>query len=130
METLTIDIGAEIRAMNDKFVTAFKKGDAKNVANLYTEDGMLLPTGSDIVRGRKGIQHFWQAIMDMGVKQVKLETVEAEYQGNTGIELGKYTIIVENEQILDRGKYIVIWKREDGQLKLQKDIWNSNLPTQ
>jgi ketosteroid isomerase-like protein len=29
---------------------------------------------------------------------------------------------------LDKGKYIVIWKQEDGQWKLHRDIFNSSMP--
>jgi hypothetical protein len=30
--------------------------------------------------------------------------------------------------VLDQGKYIVIWKREKGQWKLHRDIFNSSVP--
>jgi hypothetical protein len=31
-------------------------------------------------------------------------------------------------QVLDMGKYVVIWKQEAGQGKLHRDIWNSSRP--
>jgi len=30
--------------------------------------------------------------------------------------------------VLDKGKYIVIWKQEEGQWKLHRDIFNSSMP--
>ncbi|MDX5422421.1 MAG: SgcJ/EcaC family oxidoreductase [Hymenobacteraceae bacterium] len=127
MEATSIDIRNEIRHANDKFERNFAKGDATGMASLYTEDGVLLPTGSDMIKGKNGIRDFWQGAMDMGVKEAKLETVELEQCENTAIEMGKYTLSGEGGQAIDQGKYIVIWKQENGQWKLQKDIWNSSV---
>ena len=66
--------------------------------------------------------------MDMGVKEVELETVEAEGHGNTAIEVGKFTLYGADGQVIDKGKYIVIWKKEAGQWKLHRDIFNSSTP--
>lgn len=64
----------------------------------------------------------------MGFKAATLETVELDIQGNTAIKVGKYTLQGEGGQILDKGKYLVVWKQEDGQGKWHRDIWNSSLP--
>jgi uncharacterized protein (TIGR02246 family) len=98
------------------------------MAALYTESGQLLPPNSDFVTGRDAIHGFWQALFDMGVGEVKLETVEVESHGDTAIEVGKYSIYDAGGQEIDAGKYVVIWKREDGQWKLHRDIFNSSRP--
>jgi uncharacterized protein (TIGR02246 family) len=117
-----------IVAANEGFRTTSTKGDAAGMAALYTENGQLLPPNSDFAMGRQTIQGFFQAIFDMGIKEVALETVEVEGHGDTAIEVGKYVLKGEGGQQLDAGKYIVIWKREDGQWKLHRDIFNSSLP--
>jgi uncharacterized protein (TIGR02246 family) len=117
-----------IVAANANFKTTFKAGDAAGMAALYTENGQLLPPNSDFVTGRPALQTFWQAIMDMGIKEAGLETVEVESHGDTAIEVGKYTLMGEGGQVLDNGKYIVIWKQEDGQWKLHRDIFNTSMP--
>jgi uncharacterized protein (TIGR02246 family) len=117
-----------IVAANGNFKTTFKAGDAAGMAALYTENGQLLPPNSDFVTGRPALQTFWQAIMDMGIKEAGLETVEVESHGDTAIEVGKYTLMGEGGQVLDNGKYIVIWKQEDGQWKLHRDIFNTSMP--
>ena len=124
------EVQAAIAAVNENFMAAFKRGDAAGLANFYTENGQLLPTGSDFVTGRAAIQAFWQAAMDTGRKTVRLEIVEAEGHGDTAIEIGKYTLSWEAGNVIDRGKYVVIWKQEGGQWKLHRDIWNSSLSAQ
>jgi len=131
---MSTDVSPEIKhaiaAANENFMTNFQQGDAAGVASLYTEDGQVLPPGSDFVTGRSAIQQFWQGAMDMGIKAVKLETVELDGQGDTAIETGKYTLTGEGGQIIDTGKYMVVWKQQEREWRLHRDIWNTSLPPQ
>ena len=129
MTTQTTDLHAAIRTADDSFESTFGQGDAAGMADLYTDNGMLLPTGSDFVKGKQAIEAFWQGAMDMGIKNAKLDIVEVEQHGDTAIEVGQYTLSSADDQVMDAGKYVVIWKHEDGTWKLHRDIWNSSLPT-
>jgi len=117
-----------ILAANENFMASFNQGDASGLAALYTENGQLLPPNGDFVTGRQAIQGFWQAVMDMGVKSAELETVEVEGMGKTAYEVGEYKMFADGDQIIDTGKYVVIWKQVEGQWKLHRDIWNSSMP--
>ena len=64
----------------------------------------------------------------MGIKEAKLEIVEVERQGERVIEISKYTLLGEDKGVLDEGKYIVIWKQDQGRWKLHRDIFNSSMP--
>ena len=120
----------EITAANKVFMETFREGDAAVMASLYTEDGKVLPPNAGIIEGKEAMQAFWQAVMDMGVKEAVLEIVEVEGHGDTAIELSKFKMKDTNGNVLDHGKYIVIWKRVEGNWKLHYDIFNSNVPTQ
>jgi uncharacterized protein (TIGR02246 family) len=109
-------------------MAAFNRGDAAGLAALYTENGQVLPPNSDFVTGKEAIQGFWQAVMDMGIKEAELEIVEAQDHGDTAIEVSTFALLGDEGQVLDKGKYIVIWKQEDGQWKLHRDIFNSSMP--
>jgi uncharacterized protein (TIGR02246 family) len=123
----TSDPRQAIASANRNFVAAFARRDARGMATLYTANGQLLPTNSDFVTGTQAIQAFWQAVMGMGIKEATLETVELEVHGDTAHEVGRYTLLGDGGQVLDQGKYIVIWKRDGDQWKLHRDIWNSSL---
>lgn len=134
----TIDTmsGAEIRTRteiehaNDKFMETFRQGDAAGMASLYTEDGMILPPNGDFVEGRQQIQDFWRAVMDMGIKTIKLQIREVEQHDDTAYEVSRATLSGEDGQVIDQAKYIVIWKRINGAWMLHRDIFNSNLKLQ
>jgi uncharacterized protein (TIGR02246 family) len=117
-----------IAQANQQFMLAFNQGSADGVAGCYTAGAQLLPVHMGQVAGRENIQGFWQAVMDMGIKAARLETVELDVLGKTAIEVGKYTLLGGKEQVLDTGKYVVVWKTEQGQWKLHRDIWTTSLP--
>jgi uncharacterized protein (TIGR02246 family) len=124
----TTDVSALIAAANEKFMAAARQGDAAGLAALYTEDGQLLPPNADVMSGREAIAAFWGAVVEMGIKEAELDTVEVADHGDTAIEVGRFTLYGADRQQLDRGKYIVVWKQEAGQWKLHRDIFNSSLP--
>jgi uncharacterized protein (TIGR02246 family) len=122
------EIREAIAAASARFMAVFSRGDAAGVAAAYTEDGQVLPPNNDAVAGQQGIRTFWQDAMQMGIKAVTLESLEVEGSGHTAYEVGRYTLQHEGGQVLDTGKYVVIWKHEAGQWKVHRDIWNSNRP--
>jgi uncharacterized protein (TIGR02246 family) len=117
-----------IIAANGEFAAAFARGDGAGVAALYSDDAELLQPHGNIIRGRSAIQTFWQGAIDSGLKQVQLETIEVHGAGGTTAEVGTYSLLGGNGQVLDSGKYVVLWKREKGKWRLYRDIWNSNAP--
>lgn len=121
-------IGKAIKAVNAHFITAFNRGDFAAVADLYTEDGQIMPAGFDTFTGREAIQAFLRSAREMGVKSAQLETVELNDLGQTAIEVGKYALFAEGGQMVDTGKYLVIWEQEFGDWKLYRDIWTTSLP--
>lgn len=120
-----------IEANNTQFVEAFNKGDGAAVGSMYTMDARLLPPNSEIVEGRANVQKFWQGAITAGLKLVSLEAVHVETQGNIAVEVGRYTMTVPGAggiTTTDKGKYVVVWKREGRNWKLAVDIFNTNLP--
>ena len=118
-----------IEAANAQLMAAFKRSDALGMANAYTADGQLLPPNSEPVRGTAAIRAFWQRVIDLGLSHVSLETVEVEVLGDTAIEIGRYSLFVSGDAVADRGKYLVVWRNEQGRWKLYRDIWSTSLPS-
>jgi uncharacterized protein (TIGR02246 family) len=117
-----------IEAANAQFAAACRRGDARALAELYTEEGQLYPPNENIVRGRAAIETFWKAALDAGAKDIELKTVEVEDHGDLAVEAGAYTMYGKDRATLERGKYLVVWKRVGGKWKLHRDCWNLNEP--
>src|ERR1700737_3472397 len=117
-----------IEAANAQFSAAAAKGDGAGLAAMYAADGQVLPAGSDAIRGRDAIQKFWQGALDSGIAGVGLKTLEIFGQSPRVTEVGQYELSDKTGKILDRGKYIVLWRREGGQWKLLRDMFLTKVP--
>ncbi len=118
----------EITKVNQAFVSAFNSGDAAGVAAQYTSDGTLMPPNGEIVRGPAAIEGFWKAVMGMGIAKVDLQTTEVQAGSGFAIEIGKALLYAADGTQVDDSKFMVWWKKDNGQWKLHRDIWNSNWP--
>lgn len=130
MTIQTASIHAVFRTLVENIESAFARGDAAGIANCYTDTGMLLPVGADFVKGKQAIEAFWQEAIDMGINALELDIVEVEQHGDTAIEMSTYTMRSADDQMIDHGKGVVIWKYADGTWKLHRDIWTSSLTQQ
>ncbi|MFN2509433.1 MAG: DUF4440 domain-containing protein [Chthoniobacterales bacterium] len=121
---------SSIRLANQEFMASLAKGDAAALAAMYSKDAQLMPANAEVIRGRDGIQKYWQAAIDAGLKELKIETLEVHGGGgsDTVAEVGKFSALGAGEKIIDEGKFIVIWKREDGKWRLHRDMFSSNQP--
>ena len=122
------DVRAAIEAANKAFSAAIARGDAAAVAALYTGAAQALPPGGEIARGREAIQKTFQGAIDAGVKDLTLTALEVEAHGDTATEVGTWVWRGKDGATLDHGKFIVVWKKEGGQWRLHRDIWNSSTP--
>ncbi len=129
---MTTDTRSAIEANNETFVRALAQGDADAIAALYTADARLLPPNQPMLAGTQAIKSFWQGMVRLKLQQPRLETVEvAEERADIACELGRYSFIIplpDGSTVTDVGKYLVVWKREDGTWRLHLDIWNTNAP--
>lgn len=119
---------AQIDATNAAFMAAFQRGDSAGLAAVYTEDAQIFPPNAETMTGKPAIQTFWQGALDMGVAEARLETVDVEADGDTAWEVGKGVLKAKDGGVIDEVKYIVLWKREQGEWKWHRDIWNSSQP--
>jgi uncharacterized protein (TIGR02246 family) len=114
---------SEIAAVNHQFEDAARKGDLDRLASLYTTDAMALPPDGPIVRGRDSIKQMWGSIaQQLGLKEVRLETVDLEVAGDMASEVGEAHLALASGSAVVK---FVVWKKVDGQWRLHRDIWNS-----
>ena len=120
----------ELSQMNRDFAQALNNKDAAAAANLYTEDGMLLPPDEAPVSGRDNIRAYWQGALDAGIFNVSVATVGTGSNGDLGYEVGRFELSTKDSTgnvITERGKYIELLKRgEDGVWMSTHGIWNAD----
>jgi uncharacterized protein (TIGR02246 family) len=116
-----------IEEANEAFMAAFAAGDAAALAQMYTEDALLMVPNVETFEGRAEIEAFWEGLFILGIDSALLEIRDVDPLGNTAVEVSNYTLYA-GEAVADQGKYIVEWKRVRGKWYLRWDIFNSSLP--
>jgi uncharacterized protein (TIGR02246 family) len=112
-----------VEAGNYLFQRAFEDGDARALADLYTEDGQVIPPGTGPVVGRPAIATFWAEQMK-AAQRVRLDTNDVESDGNLAVEQGVAQLVAHDgsETAI---QYVVVWKRVGRRWHLHRDIWNA-----
>lgn len=122
------NIRTAIQDVGKEFSAHVKKGDAVAIAGMYSSTAKVLPPNGELTEGRANIQKLWQGAIDSGMRDLSFEVLEVVKKGDTVYEVGKYSVKDAAGKEVDRGKYVVIYKREGGKWKLHRDIWNSSMP--
>ena len=118
----------EIDEANRQFINLFNSRDSVGLANMFTVDGKSMEPNEPAFVGRAQIQTHYYNVMKMGANKLGLTTTGLWGDQDMLVEEGEYTFMSEDGQQLDKGKYIVLWKMEDGKWKLFRDCYNSDLP--
>jgi ketosteroid isomerase-like protein len=107
-------------------------GSSSSIAGLYTEDGVVMSPNSPIGKGRDAVQQTWAAMMQTpGFELVFApEQIVVSSAGDMALDRGTYSLTVapDGTASTDTGKYVVVWRKIDGEWKAAADIFNSDLP--
>jgi ketosteroid isomerase-like protein len=129
MQELTMTtIQDAITEANEGLMAKFRSGDIAAIGDFYTKDGQVMPPNSDSVTGRAEVRTFWQSLRDSGIQEIRLNEGDVEGYDDLAAEVSTFELVGKDGKTVDRGKYIVLWKKENGDWKLYRDIFNSNLP--
>lgn len=120
------NVRSAIEAADAAISVAAARGDAAAVAAMYAADALVMPAGSEPIRGADAILKFWQSSLS-GIGGVALKTVDLFVQGSTATEVGQYELRDKTGRAIDHGKYIVVWRKEGGKWKLLRDMFSTNV---
>ncbi len=119
----------EITTANRRFMGLFRQSDIAGVAQCYTEDAIFLLPHMNEIKGRAAIEAVFKVSAGIG-HALQFDTLELEGNGNSALEIGQYTRTGSAGEILDKGKYLVVWKRVGADWKIHRGMINTSLPKQ
>lgn len=116
-----------VNAANN-FSKAYIAGDLDALMASYTKDAKIFPNNLEILEGAD-LKNYWTP-RDNGYKTIhhKISPEHIQFFGDYAHDYGYYegkTERPDNTVNAWKGKYLVIWKKEDGQWKMFLDIWNN-----
>jgi uncharacterized protein (TIGR02246 family) len=118
-------LDAQRKALTD----AVARRDAARVAGVFTSDAKLMVPGFETVTGRESIQKFWQAALSSGVlKGITLRPTDLTGQADGLVaEAGTVATLDADGKEKDQSRYLIVWKHEESQWRIHRDIVNSEL---
>ncbi|MEP7144602.1 MAG: DUF4440 domain-containing protein [Ferruginibacter sp.] len=127
--TFSLDsVKAAITAGNKLYGGYFAADDSAKFVDCYTSDACIFPSNMPKMCGPQAITAFFNGGYKMGIRNIKLTTNEVSGGKEAVMETGNYELLAAKDQVIDKGKYIVIWKEENGKWKMHRDIWNTDMP--
>lgn len=116
-----------------RFSTAYATLDPDRIAQVYTEDALMLPPGGDIIRGRARIRERYEETFARTrerrhTRRISFELVDRVVGGDVRSDYGYYTIIgrsPDGHEEQSRGKFAKVWVRDrDGVWRIRSDSYS------
>lgn len=115
MSTLEKEIELRIRKYEDNL----RKGDSVALGNMYTEDAEIIPS----TVGKENIIKVFGGMIRDSINNSSFTTTKLWGNDQLLVEDGTGTWSHANGTVVSRGRYLLVWKKEDGKWKILRDTW-------
>ena len=117
-----------IRDLSDNFTKHMLQQKFEDLANLYTEDAVVMPPGPTVT-GRSEVQKFMEGFPTLSKFEFRIQDIDGH--GDLAYVRGSYLMVMmpegAPEQVEDRGKYVEVRRKQaDGSWPIAVDIFNSD----
>jgi len=122
-ETYNIDLQKErivIEKLDKQFSKYYFNGDSVAIAAMYAKDATL-----GCLKGKEILSYWGRTIrnsMQDNTRTLVFKTSSLSSDSGFLVELGDFEIMDDKDELKGKGKYLVVWKKEDGIWKLYRDM--------
>ena len=120
-------VRAHILKMNESYSERFMSDDSLFYKIRYCADAEVYSPNVPAVKGREAIRKFFYNGGNNKEAKIELPAGTIYGDGNLVVEEGTYNFPDGKGGSLDKGKFIALWKQEDGKWKLYREIWNTDI---
>ncbi len=121
-------IKTEIQAVENAWAAALTARDLNALMALYTDDAVSMPNNQPILVGKAAIQKAQEAefkTMPAG-RTFAFETMDVFGDGDVVTETGKSTIKDASGKVVGTGKYMAVFRKQDGKYLCIREIYNND----
>ena len=111
---------ADLRA---KYAELFNQKQADQLAALYTDDAVIVTTGTETVQGRKNIHDYLAGAFAQGAGNLNIQSEGVQVAGNIAYDWGKFT-----DSTTTSGRYLVVLKKVGGKWLLAAESTFTGAP--
>lgn len=121
-------ITEEIAQSNQLYSQGFEKHQSSLVTDRYCADGAIMAPNAKSFDTPGGILAFYNGGYDHGIRKIIFHTLKLfGFSGTFLNEEGFYELQDEKGHSIDKGKYIVVWKKTKSGWKMYRDIFNTDM---
>lgn len=108
----------EIELRLRDYENLLQKSDSIALGEMYTIDAEIIPSTA----GRENIIKAFGSMIRDSITG-KFETTDLWGNDQLIVEEGKGVWYNKNNQVASRGKYLLVWKKDNGEWKILRDTW-------
>ncbi len=122
------DDSSDVEAINSSMTDEFMTGNTTKLAELYTNNAVMLPPSSEILTSNESIKAYWDELKKAGIKEYSIYPVELKVKGDRAYTSGLWEatrITAEGSTVYLNGNISNVFeKQEDGTWKITVQSWN------
>jgi len=121
---------AAVRKLTQDWALACNTKHLDDLVDLYAADAVVLRSNVPPVRGTASIREFFFTVLEAGLSEAELESLRVELLGDVAFEAGRCKTLVPvamGKRREERGKYLIVSVRLNGEWKIMADCWSSDL---
>lgn len=119
-----------LRKISQDWAFACNTKHLDDMVSLYANDAMVVRSNVAPVRGTAAIRELFFGALDAGLGELEFEPLRVELFGDVGYEMGRCKMLVpgsSGKRREERGKYLMISHKQEGEWKVIADSWSSDL---
>ena len=129
---VSADEHADVAAVSLAWKKAYNAGDVGAVSELYAEDAILSAPGLPVVRGRAAIHDYFVDTMAKFATSGLIVHDEPMGEVVSSCDLAwqwqTYRVVDKNGAVVDSGRLVTLFQRQNGKWLISGDTWNSDRP--
>ncbi|WP_373494292.1 DUF4440 domain-containing protein [Aquiflexum sp.] len=124
-----------IKKKNTQIESWYKRGMVDSLASAFAPNVVQFPPNLSPVVGKQAFTDWWIQSLKAGKWDFNRRTQDIKISGSIAVELGKYTLNFEPYSqspmpaFSDKGNYVVLWEKFDGDWKIVWDAPVSEVPS-
>jgi len=116
-----------------RFIEAVKAADIATIVSLFSDTAVLMPPNDTSLWGSKELEEWHQEYFaDFRVATFGEIEREVTVMGDWAVERWAYMVAIHplhgGERIRDDGRFLAVWKRDDGAWRMTQAMFNSMRP--
>lgn len=120
-----------VRARSEAVVAAEAAFDVPAAIRFWADDAIVQPAGMPQINGKEGIRELYSHFFESGmVREFSGEARHIEVSGELAWEFGVNRMVLAGDEgdLLDMGKYLLIWKKIGGEWMIAALSFTSDAP--